>query len=188
MVLDLKPGDIVDNRYKILGELGIGGMGSVHQARETELGRVVALKLLHSSLIADSEHQERFRREGQILAELCHPNIRRCYRFGIWQQLYPYIAMELLQGCTLASLIAQTALPPHQVLNLGLQACAGMAHAHAHGIIHRDLKPGNLMIEKINNEEVLKIVDFGLARLLPDGAGNNQHLTQTGSQIGRAHV
>ncbi|MBY0547376.1 MAG: serine/threonine protein kinase [Candidatus Obscuribacterales bacterium] len=184
MVLDLKPGDFVDDRYEILGLLGVGGMGSVHQAREKELDRVVALKLLHHSLVADSEHQERFKREGLILAELCHPNIRSCYRFGIWQQQYPYIAMELLHGSTLASLIASSSLPPNQVLKLGVQACAGMAHAHAHGIIHRDLKPGNLMIEPINSEEVVKIVDFGLARLIPDGSGNNQHLTQTGSLIG----
>lgn len=135
--------------------------------------------------LGDEEQRKRFAREGQALSSLSHKNLIMFYRLGIWQNLYPYIAMEFLSGKSLLEEIQQTGpLEPRRALELMIQVCEGMEHAHRAGIIHRDLKPGNLML--VDKEVgLLKVVDFGLARL--NGSATKQGLTQTGALIGSIH-
>lgn len=182
---NLWPGDIIDERYRIICTLGEGGMGSVYKAEEIGLGRVVALKCLQPGLTGDEEQRQRFAREGKALSTLSHKNLITFYRLGFWQNQSPYIAMEFLSGKSLLEVIQQEgSLKPTRALNLILQVCAGMEHAHRNGIIHRDLKPGNVMLVE-SESELVKVVDFGLARMREVVA--TQGLTQTGALVGSIH-
>lgn len=172
-------GTIIDGRYELLELIGEGGNGVVYRARELELERDIAIKFLHSGLIGDSDNLARFKREGSILAELHHPNILKCYRFGIWNAAVPYIAMELLSGQPLNLLIP---LSVERSIEVARQICRAMQFAHDRQIIHRDLKPANVFIDSESQDA--KILDFGLARLLTTGDNPSQHLTQTGTLLG----
>ncbi len=186
MSFNLTTGSIFDDRYEIVGHLGEGGMGNVYRAREIGLGRTVALKFLQPSLVDDEESRKRFQREGRVLATLSHPNIATFYRFGIYGAL-PFIAMEFLQGESLHEVICREGhVSTDKLLPIAIQTCRAMAHAHRMQIIHRDLKPGNIMLVRDADTaaELVRIVDFGLARVLPDGVRESQRLTQTGELVG----
>ena len=177
-------GTIVDSRYEIVEHIGDGGMGSVFKVREIGLERFVALKVLHPILLGDAENRERFKREGAVLSSLQHPNLLQCFRFGIWNDVNPYIAMEFVTGATLSSLIASERLSSQMVLGIGQQICSAMQHVHEKGVIHRDLKPANVMIAQENSQYCAKVLDFGLARSLPGTGVVSQQLTQTGDLVG----
>lgn len=180
-------GTIIDDRYEVIEHIGDGGMGNVFKARELGLERIVAIKLIHQSLLGDDEMINRFKREGIVLSQLNHPNLLRCYRFGLWRQNMPYIAMEYLEGVSLTS--NATPMPPDKLLPVAAQICEGMAHAHKAHVVHRDLKPTNIMLLKQNSaDDLVKILDFGLAGLLPDyNDASKQSLTQTGTVIGSVY-
>lgn len=147
----------------------------------------MAIKLIHQSLLGDNEMLNRFKREGIVLSRLNHPNLLRCYRFGLWRQNTPYIAMEYLEGVSLTS--NTTPMPPDRLLPVAAQICEGMAHAHKAHVVHRDLKPTNIMLLKQTTAgDLVKILDFGLAGLLPDyNDSSKQSLTQTGTVIGSVY-
>lgn len=181
---ELSPGVIVDDRYTIVRLVGNGGMGKVYEAIENELGRTVALKVLHYSTLLDSDSMLRFEREGRLLATIKHPNILLFYRFGLWHRNLPYIAMEFLAGTSLLDMISTSEeVSIERSLNIIMQTTMGMSAAHQAGVIHRDLKPGNIMLVQQNPDQV-KIIDFGLARMLNPTGEQSQHLTQTGALIG----
>jgi eukaryotic-like serine/threonine-protein kinase len=148
--------------YEIVSPLGAGGMGEVYRARDTKLGRDVALKVLPKHVAGDSERMARFKREAQVLASLNHPNIATIHGLeesGGTQAL----VMELVEGATLAERIKAGAIPLEEALPIARQIAAGLEDAHERGIIHRDLKPANI---KITAEGAVKILDFGLAKAL----------------------
>lgn len=177
------PGTIVDDRYVIISELGFGGMGCVYQAKEIGLDRTIALKMLHQGLLADDDHRARFIREGKMLAELSHKNVLQFYRLGIWGHT-PYIAMEYLQGTTARSLLdTHGQLSASEAIDIVNQACEAMNYIHGAEIIHRDLKPSNIMVLSTPIPNLVKIVDFGLARMLTTEA-SCLTLTQTGVVVG----
>ncbi len=186
MLINLTPGTILDDRYVIIQQIGEGGMGTVYQARELGLQRIVAVKILHQTGPVDAESQERFRREGKILSALSHPNILLFYRFGNWKNLFSYISMEYLQGTSLSQILQQHGggIGAPRCIDIAIQICGAMDYAHRHQVIHRDLKPGNIVLLDEAGADVVKIVDFGLARLLEPAGGISQHLTQTGALVG----
>jgi serine/threonine protein kinase len=147
--------------YEILSLLGAGGMGEVYRARDTALGRDVALKILRPGAVQDADRLRRFRQEAQAAAALNHPNIMAIYFVGE-QDGTPYIVSELLEGESLRESLRVGALPARKSMDFALQVAAGLAAAHEKGIIHRDLKPENIFITK---EGRAKILDFGLAKL-----------------------
>lgn len=154
--------DAVIGHYRIVALAGAGGMGLVYKARDLRLERTVVLKLLPSYLMQDARARERFRVEAQAAAALDHPNICTIYEVGEGTHGEYFIAMAWYDGDTLARRLARGALPVDEAVALALQLVRGLARAHEYGIIHRDIKPANLVI---TTDGVLKILDFGVAKL-----------------------
>ncbi len=145
--------------YEVLSSLGAGGMGEVYRAKDTRLGREVAIKVLPERLSQDSELRQRLEREAKTISQLQHPNI--CTLFDVGSELeVDFLVMELLEGETLEKRIERGALPIDQVLAIGAQIGEAIDTAHRAGVVHRDLKPGNVMLTKTG----VKVLDFGLAK------------------------
>ncbi|MDY0812199.1 protein kinase domain-containing protein [Kitasatospora purpeofusca] len=171
-------GRALNGRYELVEILGVGGMATVWRGVDHVLGRQVAVKVLNGGLADDPRFAERFGREAQHAAMLVHPRIAMVFDSGL-DQGSPYIVMELVQGRSLAVLLAQRrGLPVEQAVGIAAAVCEGLAHAHAAGLVHRDIKPGNIMI---THDGGVKVVDFGIAR-----AGSSHNLTQTASVLGTA--
>ena len=149
--------------YEVVAPLGSGGMGEVYRARDTRLGRDVAVKVLPASLSADAERLRRFEQEARATGALDHPNIIAIHDVGTHDGS-PYVVTELLDGETLRERINGTALPPRKAIDYAGQVARGLAAAHERGIVHRDLKPENLFVTRDGR---VKILDFGLAKLKP---------------------
>jgi beta-lactam-binding protein with PASTA domain/predicted Ser/Thr protein kinase len=168
---------IIDGRYRVLHRVGSGGMADVVCAEDLQLGRKVAIKLLHRRFAQDEEFVERFRREASSAAGLQHPHVVAVYDRGSWDDTY-YIAMEYLEGRTLKKLVQEEApLEASRAIDLTIQILRAARFAHKRGIIHRDLKPHNVIIDA---EGRAKVTDFGIAKA---GASD---MTQTGSIMGTA--
>jgi len=147
--------------YEVKSMLGSGGMGEVYRARDSRLGRDVAIKVLPSSLSADSERLRRFEQEARAAAALNHPNILAVFQMGTYEGA-PYLVSELLEGETLREQIKRGRLSLRKAIDYAMQIARGLAAAHEKGIVHRDLKPENLFVTKDGR---VKILDFGLAKL-----------------------
>ena len=162
--------------YEILAPVGAGGMGEVYRARDTRLGREVAIKVLPSALGSDPERLKRFEREARSASSLNHPNIVTIYDIGSANSV-SYIAMELVSGEPLRALLTEGAVPVRRLLQIGTQVAEGLAKAHAAGIVHRDLKPENVMVTE---DGLVKILDFGLAKLTqPEGSSGGTTMAPT---------
>ena len=157
----MKPGTVIAGKYRIVEEIGQGGMGIVYKAEDIKLKRFVALKFLPPHLMASPELKVRFLVEAQAAAALNHPNICVIYEIGESGE-HPYIAMEYVEGETLKDRIRKERLAPHEALTFAGQVAAGMAEAHRKGIIHRDIKSANIMVTAKGQA---KVMDFGLAKL-----------------------
>jgi serine/threonine protein kinase len=158
-------------------------MGEVWRARDSRLGRDVALKVLPEEVASDSSRLHRFEKEARSASALNHPNIVTVYEIGS-EGPVSYIAMELVEGKTLRELLFAGALPLRRLLQVGAQVAEGLARAHDAGIVHRDLKPENVMVTK---DGLVKILDFGLAKLTQAGSGSDeasQLPTETGTTPG----
>src|SRR5262245_54558385 len=167
--------------YEILEPLGSGGMGEVYRARDERLGRIVAIKVLRQDLAADPDRIERFEREARSASALNHPNIVTIHDVGV-EGSTSYIAMEWVDGASLRELVAAgKPQPPPVVVKIGAQIAEGLAKAHGAGIVHRDLKPDNVMV---TGDGLVKILDFGLAKLSPAAADlGSQLATQSGGTV-----
>jgi serine/threonine-protein kinase len=147
--------------YEIVSQLGVGGMGEVYRARDSKLGRSVAIKVLPSQVAKDPEMLDRFRREARVLASLNHPNIASIYGFEDSDK--PGLVMELVEGPTLADCLRAGPMPADEALPIAKQICEALEYAHERGIIHRDVKPANI---KVTADGTVKLLDFGLAKAL----------------------
>ncbi|MBX9688513.1 MAG: serine/threonine-protein kinase [Candidatus Obscuribacterales bacterium] len=177
----LRPGQVVNNNFEILACLGVGGYGAVYKARQIDLNRLVALKILHPHLSENPESIQRFQQEARILASLEHPSIVRCFSFSLWENRIPYLAFELLEGETLrATLQRQGKLNHSEAVSLALVASEALGYAHERKIVHRDLKPENIFVLQTKPELKAKILDFGLAKLLIESS----KLTDSGVLMG----
>ena len=142
--------------------IGQGGMGAVYKARQTNLDRVVALKILSPQLGDDPTFAERFTREARTLAKLSHPNIVTVFDFGVADSMH-YLVMEFIDGVNLRDTILATEYDPAEALAVIGQVCDALQYAHDAGVVHRDIKPENILVDKNGG---VKIADFGLAKLL----------------------
>ena len=164
--------------YEIVSQIGSGGMGVVYRARDTRLGRLVAIKVLPAHLSADSDRLKRFEQEAQSAAALNHPNILAVYQLGSYQGA-PYLVSELLEGDTLREQLRQGPVAQERALDYAQQIAEGLSAAHERGIIHRDLKPENLFV---TNDGRIKILDFGLAKLAEGDGGSAETVATLGLQ------
>ena len=169
-------------RYRVLEQIGAGGMGLVFRARDERLDRDVALKVLPPGTLTDENSRRRFRKEALTLSKLNHPNIETVFDFDT-QDGMDFLVMELIPGVTLDKKLGASALPEKEVVRLGAQLTEGLVAAHAEGVIHRDLKPGNL---RLTPDGRLKILDFGLAKLLHpvSDAAPTESLSHTHGAVG----
>jgi len=164
------------SHYKILEKLGGGGMGVVYKAQDFKLDRLVALKFLPPDLMRDEEAKERFIQEAQAASALEHPNICSIFDIGETEEGRMFMAMPCYEGETLKDRVGRGPLKTEEALDIVVQIAGGLQEAHEKGIVHRDIKPANIFITK---NSVVKILDFGLAKL-----GGKTRLTQTGSTLG----
>src|SRR5580704_9496740 len=165
------------SHYRVLEQIGAGGMGVVYRARDEQLERDVAIKVLSPGLLADEAARKRFRKEALSLARLNHPNVAIVHEFGS-QDDTDFLVTEYISGTTLDVRLARGTLSSKEVINLGGQLMQGLTAAHEQGIVHRDLKPANL---RLTPDGRLKILDFGLAQLMPHVSDLSITATATGS-------
>jgi WD40 repeat protein len=168
--------------YEVVDLVGAGGMGSVYRARDTRLGRYVALKVMRVDGARGAERLRRFETEARAVARLSHPNVLSVFDVGTHEGV-PYLVLELLEGETLRQRLCRGPLVASEAAELARQACAGLQAAHARGIVHRDLKPENLFL---TSEGLVKILDFGIAKLKSgDGDGSRGETeTEDGALVG----
>lgn len=169
------------SHYRLIEQIGAGGMGIVYRAHDLDLERDVALKVLPPGMLADEAARRRFRKEALALAKLNHPNIATVHEFGSQDEV-DFLVTEYIPGITLDVRLKDGSLPLKDVERLGTQLAQGLSAAHEQNVVHRDLKPGNL---RITPDGRLKILDFGLAQLMPNGAKADLQatLTQTTSAV-----
>jgi len=180
--MPLQPGEKL-GPYEVVAPLGAGGMGEVYRAKDTRLGRDVAIKILPQRLSTHPEMRERFEREARAISSLNHARICTLHDVG-HQGGVDFLVMEYLEGETLADRLKRGSLPLRETLKVGMEICEALETAHRVGIIHRDLKPGNIMLTKSG----AKLMDFGLAKSTAgmDGAGGEAPLLSTARTISGA--
>jgi len=184
--LDRLTGAILDGRYRIDAKLAAGGFGSIYKATDLVMGRNVALKVLHRELTGDPSVVARFRREAAALARLRDPHTITMYDVGEAEDGTLYIVLELLRGESLFELYERTRrLPWRRVAAIARGVCSSLREAHSFGIIHRDLKPANIFLEQhALEEDFVKVLDFGIAKIIEGSELEHRDLTIAGQMIG----
>lgn len=172
-------------RYRVVSLLGRGGMGSVYKVLDTEIGKHFAIKVLNSQLVTDSSSIKRFEQEAKAARDLTQANLVAVYDYGVGASGLPFIIMDYLDGDTLSDILKKEGfLDVSRALDIFIQVCEAVVHAHMKGVIHRDIKPSNIIVEKgADSIDLAKLVDFGIAKVMPRQEQLNQ-MTQTGEIFG----
>jgi len=182
----VESGIFVDDRYEVVKTLGGGGFGTVYKAWQKQFERFVAVKILHSNLLQEADGLARFEMEARTIHGLRHKHIVSVYAYGVWQES-PYMVMEFLEGRSLQDELLKGPIAPHRVVALMRQLFDALSCAHLSGVVHRDLKPANVMLTDSPSGELIKIIDFGLLKLLPGYGIASQKLTEVGFAVGTCH-
>jgi eukaryotic-like serine/threonine-protein kinase len=178
---ELLIGQTLEGRYHLLEHIGSGGMSSVYRACQLNVGRDVAVKILNSILLTNPNAATRFEVEARVISRLHHPNTLKLIDYGKLPDGRPFLVTEFLVGSTLECRIARRPLDPIWVLMIIRQICDAMAEAHDQQIVHRDLKPGNIFLERVGGEEIVRVLDFGIAKL---GDKDTTKITASGAVCG----
>lgn len=177
-------GSVLDGRYRVDAVLGVGGMGRVYKAEHTGIGRAVAIKVLHARLGGSKEAAQRFQREALASGRLDHPNIVGVSDFGVLEDGSLYLVMEALEGEPLGKrLDREKRIPWPEALSIIRALLSGLRHAHDKGVVHRDIKPDNIFLARKDGEQVVKILDFGIAKLYA-GNADDPATTRAGLTVG----
>lgn len=186
---DVSRSNVIENlgdRYEVQSLLGQGGMGAVYKVRDKELHKTFAIKVLNSNLVEDKSSLKRFEQEAQAARGLTSPNLVAVYDYGMGKKGSPYIVMDYLDGTSLDTVLADGGyLDVPRAEDIFVQICEAIVHAHSKSVVHRDIKPSNIMLTKgLNGGDFVKLVDFGIAKVLPSQQKATQNLTQTGDVFG----
>jgi serine/threonine protein kinase len=177
-------GALLDGRYRIDALIGSGGMGRVYRGEHTGIGRAVAIKVLHHDLHRNREAAQRFQREAIASGRLDHPNIVNIYDFGVLPDGACYLVMELLEGETLGERLEREGrIPWREALEILRGVLLGLRHAHDRGVVHRDIKPDNVYLARKDGDLIIKILDFGIAKLRA-GSADDPASTRAGLTVG----
>ncbi|MBX3139107.1 serine/threonine protein kinase, partial [Candidatus Obscuribacterales bacterium] len=179
-------GAIIKNRYQVVAYLGRGGMSTVYKALDMSTGRTVALKILHAELLSDTTRVQRFTQEAKTYRNLRHDHIVKTYDFFMDDAERHCLVMEYHEGKNLSEVLSDTGrLSVRRAIKVFSEICSALDHAHAQGIVHRDLKPSNIaLVETENDGDFVKVLDFGIAKLMPNDDNTQLGLTQTGEIVG----
>jgi len=179
-------GSKIDSKYEVIAVIGGGAMGLVYKCRHTLMKRIVAVKMLHPNLAPDAATVQRFQKESEALSCLNHPNILTVFDFGLTEASQPYLVTDFLEGETLATILEHTeVLDYNRVVKIFVQVTSALAHAHKNGVIHRDIKPSNIMLTSFeDNPDFVKILDFGIAKVMSEDSEASSQLTKTGEVFG----
>ncbi|MBP9090429.1 serine/threonine protein kinase [bacterium] len=174
------------DRYEVLALVGRGGMGVVYKVRDKAVDKVFAVKVLNHDLVQDKISVKRFEQEAKAASALTHANLAAVYDYGVGLSGCPFLVMDYLEGHTLEQELAQEGyFDSERALDIFIQAAEAMADSHLKGVIHRDIKPANIILEKAENgSDFVKLVDFGIAKVLPSEQKAHENLTQTGDIFG----
>jgi serine/threonine protein kinase len=182
---DARLGLVLDGRYRVVERVAAGGMGVVYRGERVGLAKPVAIKFLHRSQAMDQDRRLRFEREAAAMSRLSHPNLASIIDYGSSDDV-PYLVMEYHPGITLKKLISGGPLAGQRAVQIARQILAGLGSAHASGVVHRDLKPANVLVVGQPGEDLVKILDFGMAKLL-EGDGRPSELSvMAGTILGTA--
>lgn len=179
-------GHNLSDRYTLLELIGKGGMSAVYKAKDLKLNKFLAIKVLLPHLMANPLSLQRFQVEAQAASSLSHPNLITTHDFGITQDGRPYLVMELLDGQSLSEILKEEKrLPVDRAVPIFIQISDALAHAHGKGVLHRDLKPSNVLVSTTDNGiDFVRLLDFGIAKMLPQEGAESMGLTQTGEVFG----
>jgi serine/threonine protein kinase/tetratricopeptide (TPR) repeat protein len=178
-------GTVLDGRYQLLELIGQGASGSVYKGRQLNLDRPVAVKFLKDDLAACPERLARFQQEARLASQLHHENLVSTFAFGIFEGGRPYLILQYIDGCTLASVLEQEGkLPAGQTVRIFLQLCLALAEVHAHQVVHRDITPANIFLEKHGEGYKAYLADFGIAKALEGTEFAQADLTSAGVIVG----
>ncbi|MFA6557829.1 MAG: serine/threonine-protein kinase, partial [Candidatus Obscuribacterales bacterium] len=166
----LKPETIIDDKYRVIDTLGVGGMGIVYRVEQLSLNSERALKTIHTAKLSEGVWH-RFQREAKAACRLDHSNLVKVFDYGLLEKVTPYYVMEIVQGQTLSARIKILGpLTIDQSLSVFIPTAFALAYAHEKKIIHRDMKPANIMLSESNGKITdVKVLDFGIAKLVSDG-------------------
>ena len=179
-------GSVLQDKYRVISEIGRGGMSVVYKARHEMMDKEVAIKMLQQGLMNDQNSIKRFQQEAQAASCLAHQNVITIFDFGVSPTGQPYLVMDFLEGHSLADVIkAENHIGQRRAAAMFIQACDALEHAHQKGVLHRDLKSSNIMlVDYDGNPDFVKVVDFGIAKLMPNSGKQQQNLTATGEIFG----
>ncbi len=189
-VSDLMPGMIIRDKYEVLDRVGIGGMAAVYKARHLTFNEIRAIKVVNNKLLSDPDFLQRFKNEAVITRKLRHPNAVQLDDFDTTEDGRPFIVMEYVQGRNLRSWIHGTnPIPIPRALNICKQVAAALGAAHKLGIVHRDIKPDNILLvpqpgQVESTQDLVKVLDFGIAKMADPSFDGNRNATQTGMVVG----
>ena len=182
--INLAKGTIIGGNYRVLSQIGLGGMGAVYLVEQTALNKQFALKVLIPAIVNEQTWQ-RFKTEAKTMASLQHPSFVNVYDLGIHANTLPFYSMDFLSGQTLEEILAEEGpLELEPAINIFIEILNGLAYAHRNGIIHRDIKPANIMLCTTNGVTAVKILDFGISKLNKENASQLQDMTMAGDIFG----
>lgn len=179
-------GTTFSEKYQIISRIGEGGMSVVYKARHLFIKKLVAIKMLQAHLMGKTNAIMRFQKEAEAVATLDHPNLIHVWDFGVSESGQPYLVMDYLEGSSMSDLLQKHgSLPISRALHIFQQTSDALFQAHSKGIVHRDLKPSNIMITKHGDDnDFVRVVDFGIAKMIPQEGEEHHQLTQTGEIFG----
>ncbi|QUV83809.1 serine/threonine-protein kinase [Chloracidobacterium aggregatum] len=182
-------GQTLDGKYRIEAKIGEGGMGAVYRARHVLMDTHLAIKVLHPSLVSDATSVARFQREAQAMARIRHSNAIAVTDFGVTEDQINYIVMELFEGESLRKVLErEKKLPYATAIAIARQVCGALEAAHRSGVIHRDIKPENIFLSpQPDGSYFVKVIDFGIAKIVTDTSQGGPPLTRQGMIIGSPH-